>query len=74
MNKKVISLIILLGLSPAIFAVETNLQDQINTVKEQIKEQEQKQEQLRKEIASKDEEVANLKKQLEELEKKIGGE
>ena len=72
MNKKVVCLILLLGLAQGIFAEEPSLQDQINTVKAQIKEQEQKQEELRKAIATKDEEVTKLKQQLEELENKIG--
>ena len=74
MAKRIFCLILVLGLCPWVFAEETTLQDQINAVKEQISEQEQLQEQLRADLNSKDEEIARLKEQLEELEKQINTE
>ena len=73
MNKRAVCLTLLLGVvfSSVLLAEEMSLQDQINAIKEQISEQEELQNQLRTELSSKDDEIARLKEQLEELEKQI---
>lgn len=74
MKKTAIGLILLTGLACATSpAEELKLEDQIAGIKVKIQEQEALQQQLEADISARDEEVAKLKEQLKELEKKIGG-
>jgi len=73
MNKKIMGLTILLAVCPNLLcAQEMSLRDQINAVREQIRQEEELQQQLRDDLAGKDKEIADLKQRLEELEEKIG--
>lgn len=73
MNKKILALTLLLAVWPYWSgAEETSLQDQIDAVREEIREQEEWQQQLRDELTEKDEKITALKQRLEELEEKAG--
>ena len=73
MNIKCLYLVILLGFfSAAAYAEEKSIQDQITEVKEMIKTREQTNQQLKDDIAARDQEVAELKQKIKELEEKIG--
>lgn len=57
--------------SMCIHAEELTLQEQIDAIKEQIRQEETLREELRADLDTKDTEIRELKMRLEELEKKI---
>lgn len=63
-------MLLLSALSWNIHAEDQSLQEQVDTIKTQIKQEQARKEQLDSEITSREEEVADLRKKLEELEKK----
>lgn len=71
-NKLVYLAALLFAFSMNIHAEEMTLQEQVDAIKEQIRQEESLQEQLRTDLNAQDAEVAELRKKLEELEKKLG--
>ena len=72
MNKKQIFLVILLFMfSINVHAEEMTLQEQVDAIKEQIRQEEITRNQLHEDLSAMDKKVENLKQQLQELEAKI---
>lgn len=71
--RTVVTVLLLTAMSWHIHAEEQSLQEQVDEIKAQIKQEEARKEQLSSEITSREEEVTDLRKKLEELEKKTGG-
>ena len=70
--RKIVTMLLFSVLSCNSFPEEQGLQAQIDEIKAQIKQEEAKKEQLGSEITSRENEVAELRKKLEELEQKTG--
>ena len=70
--RAIVTMLLLTAISWNTHAEDQTLQEQIDTIKTQIKQEEANKEQLNSEITSREEDVADHRKKLEELEKKIG--
>ena len=69
-TRTIITLLVFSALSCNSFSEEQGVQAQIDEARTQIKQEEAKKEQLNSEITSRENEVAELRKRLEELENK----
>lgn len=72
MNNKLVCLAVLLfTFSMNVHADEMTLQEQINAIKEQIRQEEAVRDQLHEDMTAMDKKVENLKQRLQELEAQI---